>query len=44
MYRNRRCQLDNSREFEVTSGRNLTNRGGGGTAIWKVSGLQTLKN
>ena len=43
MYRNRRCQLDNSREFEVTSGKNLTNRGGGGT-FGRVSGLQTLKN
>ena len=43
MYRNRRCQLDNSREFEVTSGKNLTNRGGGGT-FGRVSGLQTLIN
>ena len=43
MYRNRRCQLDNSREFELTSGRNLTTKGGGGT-FGRVSGLQTLKN
>ena len=43
MYRNRRCQLDNSRKFEVKSGRNLTNKGGDGT-FGRVSGLQTLKN
>ena len=43
MYRNSWCQLDNSREFELTSGRNLTNKGGDGT-FGRVSGLQTIKN